>query len=201
MKKYKDFFKSILIVLVMQTITYYLIKILINDYNLINSVINFPFIKQFVYFYDSWYPFVFLASFIIYKHNKTLYYKMINTLVISTLLANITFIVYPTIIERPNIEINNLTDFVLYTTYKSDTPAVNCLPSIHCLFCFILIYYTYNLKTNYKFIIITYFILIILSTLFIHQHIIEDAILSLIYSVISIVIIKLYFNKKDFSKF
>ena len=195
MKKYREFLKSILIVLIIQSAMYYLIKLVINDYNTISSIINFPLVNYFVYFYDSWYPFVFIISFVIYINNKELYYKLIFSLIISSLMAHITFIIYPTILVRPNIEINSLTNYILDFTYKTDNPPVNCLPSVHCIFCFVLMYYTYLSNFKYKYPTIIYFFLIVLSTLFIHQHIIEDVILSLIYSIISIILVKLFYDK------
>lgn len=195
MKKYREFLKSILIVLIIQSAMYYLIKLLINDYNTISSIISFPLVNYFVYFYDSWYPFVFIISFVIYINNKELYYKLIFSLIISSLMAHITFIIYPTILVRPNIEINSLTNYILNFTYKTDNPPVNCLPSVHCIFCFVLMYYTYLSNFKYKYPTIIYFFLIVLSTLFIHQHIIEDVILSLIDSIISIILVKLFYDK------
>ena len=197
MKKYKDFFKSITIVLITQAIIYFLIKLIISNYITINSVLTIPLIKWFVYFYDSWYPFIFFASFIIYKHNKENYYKLIFTLIIASLLAHITFIVFPTMVERPDINISSFTDLILYITYKSDTPAVNCLPSVHCLYCFIIIFYILIIKSinlKYKVPIILYLILIILSTLFIQQHIVEDVILSFIYTIISIILVYIFYG-------
>jgi len=193
MKKYKEFFKSIIIVMGTQALVYFLLKYFIVDYNIMKSIMNFPFIKWFVYFYDTWYPFVFFTAFIIYKHDKEVYYSLIFTMIISAFMSHITFLIYPTMVVRPEIIVNNLTDFILYITYTSDTPAVNCLPSVHCLFCFILSYYVLkanNLKLKFKFLIVTYFILIVLSTLFIWQHVIEDAILALIYAIISILLVK-----------
>ncbi len=205
MKKYKDFFKSIAIVLITQAVMYFLIKSFISNYNTLKSIMTFPFIKSFVYFYDSWYPFVFLTSFIIYKHDKEAYYKLIFTIIISTIMAHITFIIYPSEVLRPSIEVHNITDFILDFTYKTDTPAVNCLPSVHCLYCFNLIFYIIkcnNLKNKFKLPIVTYLILIILSTLFIYQHVIEDVVLALIYSVITIVITHKFNDKlKDLLKF
>ena len=200
-KQYKEFLKSIIIVMGTNGISYFLIKLFINNYNVINSFVNFPIIKEFVFFYDIWYPFVILVSFFIYIHNKEVYYKLIYTIIISAILSYITFIVYPTVIARPEIEVNNFVDWILDFTYKSDTPPVNCFPSLHCIFCFILIYYTLiskNIKKVPKCIIIIISTLIILSTLFIRQHIIEDGICSIIYVFIAIILVK--FLQKFFQK-
>ena len=45
-----------------------------------------------------------------------------------------------------------------------------------------------------KYLFIVYLMLIVLSTLFIHQHILEDVLLALLYSIIAISIV--YLNKE-----
>ena len=197
MKKYKEFLKSIIIVMGTQAFFYFLLKTFIGDFHVMNSILKVPFIKYFVYFYDIWYPFVLLTAFIIYKHDKEVYYKLVFTMIIGAFLSHITFLIYPTTVIRPEISVHSLTDFILYVTYKTDTPAVNCLPSVHCLFCFILSYYTLkckNLNIKYKLLITTVFMLIVLSTFFIYQHVIEDAILALIYAIITILIVSKLIN-------
>ena len=192
MKKYKSFIKSICIVLIIQAFGYFIIKNFIHDYHLLNSFLNTPLIKGFVVIYDSWYPFVFASSLIVFIHDKDNYKKLIFTLIIASIMAHITFLIYPTIINRPNIEVKNIIDFILDITYKADSPAVNCLPSVHCLYCFIISFYitsSKNLKSKYKILINVYLLLIVLSTLFTKQHIIEDVILALIYTIIVIPIV------------
>lgn len=198
-KKYKEFIKSTLIILVLEAFLYFIIKNFINSYNTVSSLgFEFPLIKEFVYIYNSWYPFIFLASFIIYIKNKELYKKFILTMIIGILLSDLTFLIYPTIIVRPDIEIKGFTDLILYLTYYFDTPAVNCVPSVHCLFCFISIYYVTfykKIKTKIKVPIITYLILIILSTLFIKQHLLIDVVVASIYTIISILLTNILYKK------
>ncbi len=175
-----------------QAAIYFLIKCIISDYNVITSVINFPFIKQFVYFYDSWYPFIILSAFIIFKHDSKQFNLLIATMLVTAFIGQITFVVYPSMIIRPSIEVKNITDWILNFTYKADTPAINCLPSMHCVYCFIISYYiatTKNINIKSKSLIITYSILIVFSTLFIRQHVVEDVILALIYTIVGIIII------------
>jgi len=198
MKKYKEFLKSILITLITQAVLYFLIKIFITNYNTLNVKVNFPLIKEFIYIYNSWYPVVFLLSFLIYTKNKEIYYKLILSMIIGLIFSFITFLIYPSILERPVIEVTSLTTFILNLTYTLDTPAINCLPSIHCLYCFILIYYINiinNIKLKYKMLITLYLTLIILSTFFTKQHILIDAVLALIYGVITIILVKIFYKQ------
>ena len=201
MKKYKKYLIFILITMGSQALIYFLIKLFINDYNIINSFLDVPLIRPFIFIYDSWYPFIILITFIIYKHNKNLFYILISTMLFSAFISQITFIAYPSMITRPTIEVHNLTDWLLDFTYKADTPAVNCLPSMHCIYCFITGFYILKCKevsSKIRFSIITYSFLIVLSTLFTKQHIIEDVLLAIIYTIISITVI--YLNKERIIK-
>lgn len=203
-KENKLFIKSIIITLLLQAINYFLIGNLVSDYKILETNINFPLIKWFIYIYNSWYPFVILTSYLIYKNNVDLYKKLIFTMLLSFLLADLTFIIYPTGVIRPEFPTLTITDFVINTTYYLDNPPINCLPSLHALVCYLLIYYIS--KTKYKIIskisIIIYLILIILSTLFTHQHILIDLIFALIYLIIAMIIIKLLYPKlKETLKF
>lgn len=204
MKKYKDFYIPLLLVLLINATLYFLVKYIPTPPHPMSSKIDFPLIKQLVFIYNSWYPFIIITAFIIYKHNKEIYKKTIYTLTISIILTEITYIIYPTIILRPEITIKSFTDLVLHITYKLDTPAINCLPSTHCLFCFILTYFTLKtkeLKTSYKILIILYLFLIVISTLLIKQHLLIDVITAFIYMIISVLITKYLYTKLKASKF
>ena len=50
MEKYKNYLILIILTMGSQTLLYYSIKLIISDYNVINSIINVPLIKYFVYF-------------------------------------------------------------------------------------------------------------------------------------------------------
>ena len=195
MKKYKKYILVIILVMGIQGLSYFLIKSFINDYHIINSFIDIPLIKFFVYFYDLWYPFIILNTFIIYKYDKKLFNMLIATMVISTIMAHITFIIYPSMVLRPDINVTGLTSWILDFTYKTDTPAINCLPSMHC---FVTSYYIIkckNLNIKKRLPIVIFSALIVLSTLFVKQHILEDVILAFIYVTIAVIVVHLLRNK------
>ena len=200
MKKYKVYLKSIAIVMITQGVVYFLIKVFLGNYNLVSSFLDVPLIKGFVYFYDSWYPVIALTAFIIYINDFDNYKSLLYTMLLGALMSHITFLIYPTYLTRPEIIGYSLTDLILKITYATDTPAVNCLPSVHCLFCFIGMYYTFKtkkLQNKYKGLIIVYLFFIVLSTLFIKQHIIEDVLLAFAYAVISIFVVYKFKDKFD----
>ncbi len=194
---------SIIILLFIQALIYWLIKFVQGTPHLIgtNFDMNFPFCKYFVYIYNSWYPFLFFCWYKLYKNDKKIYKRLYIASLISIIIGNIIFIAYPTTIERANFIVNDLSSFILNITYKLDTP-VNCCPSMHCMFCFITSYSVLksNLKTKDKLFIIIYSLLIILSTLFIKQHVIYDVIASYIISIICYYFLsrlKIFNNKEN----
>ena len=198
MKKYKKYILVVVLVMGMQGLSYFLIKNFINDYHIINSFIDIPLIKSFVYFYDLWYPFIVLNTFIIYKYDRKLFSMLIATMLIATVMAHITFIIYPSMVLRPDINVTGLTSWILDFTYKTDTPAINCLPSMHCIYCFVTSYYIIkckNMSIKKRLPIVIFSALIVLSTLFIKQHILEDVILAFIYVTIAVIVVHLLRNK------
>lgn len=203
LKENYSYIKSIMITLLLQALIYFTLNIILKNHIILKTSFNIPLIKWMIFIYNSWYPLVFYISYLIYKDNTNLYKKLIFTMILGFLMSHITFIIYPSSIIRNDIIVNNFIDFVIYVTYKFDNP-VNCLPSIHALVCYILIYYTLksNLSLKRKIILNIYLFLIILSTLFVHQHIPIDLLLALIYSLISIITIKkLYPKLKETLKF
>ncbi len=198
MKKYKKYILVVVLVMGMQGLSYFLIKNFINDYHIINSFIDIPLIKSFVYFYDLWYPFIVLNTFIIYKYDRKLFSMLIATMLIATVMAHITFIIYPSMVLRPDINVTGLTSWILDFTYKTDTPAINCLPSMHCIYCFVTSYYIIkckNMSIKKRLPIVIFSALIVLSTMFIKQHILEDVILAFIYVTIAVIVVHLLRNK------
>ena len=139
------------------------------------------------------YPFMFLGLFLIYISDKKIYKNTLKCLIIGFVISDIIFLIYPTIIIRPDVKIDSLTNLVLYLTYYFDTPAINCFPSIHCLFMFQLIFSISSIKTKkiYKVLSIVFAILVILSTLFIKQHFVMDVIVAFMICLIVNLIVKI----------
>ena len=124
----------------------------------------------------------------IYKSNKEKYIKLVLATITSLIMLYIFFILYPSKVIRPDINsYNDLTTFILYIVYKVDSPT-NCFPSGHCLLCFTLIYslldnQTISNKLKMPALIIN--ILIIMSTLFVKQHVILDVISAFVLATIN----------------
>ena len=117
---------------------------------------------------------------------------------IATTICYIIYIAYPTIIVRPEInnnEMDIITAFILKVTYYFDNPAINCFPSIHCLFCFQIMFTTLiikNINPKNKAIIIIVALLITVSTLLVKQHYLYDMLSALILCIITNLIVIIF---------
>lgn len=154
-----------------------------------------PFAPGFIYFYIGWYLMLFFVPFILYKYDELSFNKYILATFIGISFCGIIYFCFPTLIVRETIVINNITMFLIDLIYKMDTPALNCLPSMHCLISFLFIIYSTlskQIPIQYKFLISVFSILVVASTVLIKQHFIIDIITALIISIF----ISLIVNKK-----
>ena len=189
-KKEKKFIISLSILMIGQMIMYWLLKNFQSNPTYINFYLDdkIPFWGWFVYIYNMFYPFCIVAFYFLYKKDEKAYYKGIISGVIGYIICDIIFLFLPTIMYRPPIpDYGPITNFVLKVTYYYDEPPLNCFPSIHCLFCFQVVFsYLYSTyKKSEKVTAITIATLIILSTLFVKQHFIYDVIAAFLICLIS----------------
>jgi len=177
----KKAFLITLIVTVIESIIYYLVKLVQGSPYLIGSSIDnkFPFIEYFVYFYVMWYVMLIIIPCIFYDAKKTDFTKYISLYILCSLTSNFIFMIFPTTINRANIIPNTFTLQVVDLVYFLDIPVLNCFPSMHCVASFIFMIVAIrskNLSKISKIIINLLSILVILSTLFIKQHVYYDVI-------------------------
>ena len=159
---------------VFQSILYALSKV-INGSNatLIGSHIDslIPFNTLAIVPYCIWYFLIFIIPYY--------YYKYIVSYVLITIIANIIFIVCPTTVNRPTVSGNDIFSIMTKIVFFVDNEPLNCFPSLHCAISFLWIIYTLSMKNSnkyFKLFITIISILIIISTLFIKQHVFIDMI-------------------------
>ncbi len=192
--KNKKFIISISILMLLQAAIYWSIKLLQSDYHTITFFLDdkIPFIKETIYIYNSFYPVVFALLAYLFTKDKRKYYNAVLAGVLGYLICDIVFLSYPTVMTgNRDIIVNSFTDLIVKITYMVDSPALNCCPSIHCLFCFQTIYSLASSKKitkKFKIFSTIYLILIVLSTFTVKQHYVYDAILALIICIIANII-------------
>ena len=210
MKKYlknikdKEFLIPMLYMLGGQFITYMILKHFQYNYHVFNNYIDnkIPFIPQVIILYNLFYPMIFIVFYNIYRKDKETFNKGIIAGIIGFVIADIIFLLYPVEIIRPDISdlnIDHINKYIIYLTYKYDSPAINCFPSLHCIFCFNAIYTLYksnNYKLSNKIIYIIILLMIATTTLLVKQHYIYDVICAFIVTIISILLSNVIYKYK-----
>lgn len=192
MKKIKKFLienKNYIIttglLLLVQGILYYCLKLIQKDPIYFNFPIDdkIPFLGYFIYIYNIFYPFMAISLFFLYKRDKKNYYKAIISAAVGVIISDIIFLFMPTIMFRPVIpNYDIITNFVIKITFFFDSPPLNCFPSIHCLFCFQIVYsFLFSkIKRKNKITFIIIALLIISSTFLVKQHYLYDMVAALL---------------------
>lgn len=173
-----------------------------NPYVLGSSLDNkIPFVQHFIWIYVFWYFMLIAVPYYIAKKNMSSFYKYVTTFIITTLIAGIIFISFPNTVLRANIQGTDIASKLVKVIYNLDDPGINCLPSIHCLYSFLFIFSIMDTKYKspiwMKLIITILSILVVLSTLFIKQHVVYDAIAAFVIGIvvwITVDKLKLYSN-------
>lgn len=145
---------------------------------------SMPFIKEFIVPYIIWYAFIFFTlAYLCYKDKETFYITVVSYN-LGLIASYITFFLFQTHVPRPELSGNDIFTKLVMIIYGNDQP-YNCFPSIHVLTSFLMVKAIMaskcKNKTNLS-IIWTLSVLIILSTLFVKQHVILDAVSGIIYA-------------------
>ncbi len=182
-----------------QIIIYFFTKLIQGSPHIIGSTLDnkLPFINIFIIPYVIWYLMIFIVPYMIYKKDKKKFTQYFLCYLITIIISNVIYVIYPSVIIRPNIENTNILNFITNLVYSVDTPALNCFPSIHCAVSMMFILYTSttkNIDLKYKILIFIISVLIMLATLFVKQHVILDLISGNILALIVFLFIK--YNKK-----
>lgn len=135
-----------------------------------------PFMKIFIIPYAIWMPFLYLTFIFFFFKDRPTYYRTLLAYVISVLICYVIYAIFQTTVPRAELDGNDLLSWLVLFVYTNDAP-FNCFPSIHCLSSYLL----FRAATQSNAIgrgtkigigIITWSI--ILSTVFVKQHVVMD---------------------------
>lgn len=183
-------FFVILALIIFESVLFFCTKPFVTNPYILNTKLDnaMPYIPYFVYPYILWYLMLMVVPYFTYTKNKESFYRYFITYIICTVISAIIFVVFPNGVIRPEITDTTLASKLVKILYTLDTPAINCMPSIHCLYAYLFLFSAIDTKDKtsiwYKIIICILAILIVLATMFIKQHVILDAIVSLIIATI-----------------
>lgn len=200
----KPFITTVLLI-AFQTSCYYISKLLQGTPNLIGNKIDeyIPFNIWFIIPYCLWYVLIFVVPYYLYKKDKDSFIRYIYSYVICTIIANIIFIIYPTTVLRPDVEVNGFLTLAAKIVFLADTPIMNCFPSLHCAMSLLFIAFIVenkNIKFITKTVITIISLLIMASTLFVKQHVFIDLISGNLIALIVYIFVKLFYKKNNYVK-
>lgn len=135
-----------------------------------------PFIEIFVVPYILWYLYIFLGLVYFCMNDSETYYKTILSIIFGLIICYVIFFLFQTTVIRPKIYGDDVVSMLIKAVYGNDKP-YNCFPSIHVLTCFIMVKAILTYRKKNKINIVFFIIIsstIILSTLFIKQHVLAD---------------------------
>ncbi|MEO3947054.1 phosphatase PAP2 family protein [Gorillibacterium sp. CAU 1737] len=137
-----------------------------------------PMVKAFAIPYSIWIVFIYICVIYYLKHDKKVYYECLITYVLCAMSCYGIYLVFQTTVPRPVLYGNDpLTELIRYI-YRRDQP-FNAFPSIHCFSCILVMraLYTSKFKTWLNQLLI-YGVAgsIVLSTLFVKQHVVLDVV-------------------------
>ena len=200
----KPIITTILLVL-FQTFCFFISKLIEGTPHLIGNYIDkiIPFNIWFIIPYISWYILIFVIPYFLYLKNKDAFKRYIYSYIVCTLIASLIFVIYPTTVLRPDVESTNILTFAARTVFWFDTPILNCFPSLHCAMSLLFILFILevkDVKTLTKIIIIIISILIMISTLFVKQHVFIDLVSGDIIALIVYFMVKKVYTKDNMIK-
>lgn len=137
-----------------------------------------PFLKIFVLPYVGWYVFIVFTIFYFCLKDKETYYKILISLYLGLMICYGVYYFYQTTVPRPVLVEKDFLTQIIAQVYRLDQP-FNCFPSIHSLTSYLMykgIRHCPAATRLSRLAISGMAFVIILSTLFIKQHVILDAI-------------------------
>lgn len=186
MKKMKDIILNLSLLLTIPLLS--IVYGLLNNpnrgvYSLVTDIDRIiPFNKFFIIPYVLWYFYIFIVFIYFFFKDKKLYHKTLLAYNLGMIACFIIYYLFQTTTPRPVLNGNDFFTKLIFYIYSNDQP-FNCFPSIHSLSSYLMIAAALKLEKSNKWVNIligTISLLIILSTLFIKQHVLLDALSAII---------------------
>lgn len=147
-----------------------------------------PVIPLFTYIYILWFPVIALFPIHLYQTSPPLYKAYMVTWMIELGISTIIYMAYPTSFTRPR----NVKDYpggwLLKIVYHFSYKGLNCMPSMHCSMCAMVLFFTFlapGLALPLKLIYTLLPLGILLSTVFTKQHVILDLVTGVLLGILS----------------
>lgn len=156
-----------------------------------------PFLEIFIIPYIIWYPFIFIGLWYLCFKDRKKYYDTLINVNIALIISYIIFYFFQTTVLRPELVGDNILTKLVLLIYKHDNP-YNCFPSVHVITTYIVMRSINTAKSNKSTKMIANVVgsFIILSTVFVKQHVVMDILGAILLSEIVIIIVKVIMERK-----
>lgn len=141
-----------------------------------------PFIPAFVIPYAFWVVYIYSCFLYFFFTDRRMYAVTLTSYVICALVCFAFYMVFQTTVPRPIVSGSGLLEKLVRFVYYRDEP-YNCFPSIHCFSSWLVLkaFWKSATRTAGKLLFAgTASVTIILSTLFIKQHVVLDALAAIL---------------------
>lgn len=158
-----------------------------------------PFNEWFIIPYIFWYVYTFGTLLLLAYFDHKTYYKLLFSILIGMLICFMVYYLFPTTVPRPRLAPDSILKRMVLIIYSNDKP-YNCLPSIHVLDTILITMFLFKHSKSLllKISTVGICISIYLSTLFVKQHSVLDAVASSILGVILFLVFESEFITKMF---
>lgn len=146
--------------------TVYVLRSVIDDW--------IPRIPAFSVVYLAFLPWVALTIFFAW-YKKHDFRQLLYSLIVVNMIAYTVYLIFQTHVPRDPIVSNDIFSRIMQFIYDHDG-SYNCFPSLHSAFSTVVATYFVLQKSRWSWAAVTFAFLIIISTLFVKQHFIADAI-------------------------
>ena len=149
-----------------------------------------PLVPQFIFVYVTWYPLIGVFPLILYGYDPAVYQAYIVSIIVDIIISLTVYWFYPTSFVRPKPPKDSLSGRALGIMYIVDYKGRNCMPSMHCSMCYIILYYTFvctAMPDGLAAGLIALCTFIVLGTVFTKQHVLVDVITALPVSIVCII--------------
>ena len=137
-----------------------------------------PLVPGWVFIYEFTFLFWAMGLIMIARQEKTLCYTLLGCLLTAEIICMAFFLLMPSYVPRPALEVDGLASWMLSMIYSMDEPT-NCFPSMHCLLTYLVFRQSLccdNVKPRLKVFAGLVTVLVCLSTVFVKQHVVLDVI-------------------------
>ncbi len=142
-----------------------------------------PFTKEFIIFYYYWYFFLATMVISLLLKDKEAYFKLIKGYIMGACICYIVYLFFQSTVPRPQVTGTDFLSKMVRIIYSMDEP-YNCFPSLHVYTtiygCIVISTGYFKDKKLFRYFHYVMGILITLSTCFVKQHVVADAIGALI---------------------